>query len=120
MTGLLALWEASQPDDPLTSVASSKPVVIIAIAVAVLIVIAAGGDRISGPFYRMLATRRRAASDKDDADITDLKRQVKNLEDWRQATEGRMAEHAKWDSRVYQVLLEAGSGDQVGPPPPLF
>lgn len=68
--------------------------------------------KIFGPLGRWWIERgerqRRLALDRDDADILELKRQVRNLERWRAEKEKRDELHAQWDWDTYQRANEAG------------
>lgn len=112
-------WAVVRASDPVTDAATSSPVLVwLAIGIAAVVLVAAGWERISGPIYRALAARRRAASDKDDADILDLQRQVSNLKTWAEEKDARDREHAKWDRTAYNELVRLGA--DIEPPPPLF
>lgn len=62
--------------------------------------------------------RRQAATARDDADIAELKRQVRNLTEWRALKDERDRKHAEWDREAYVALMQAGI--EVEHPPPLF
>ena len=108
------------------------------LAVGGLVTLAAAFPRITGPLREswegLLASKRRAAELRDDADIKDLRRQVENLaaELRRQSTviaemraemqrrDTALHDHYPWDVRAYQLIIAKIGKEAIEPPPPLW
>lgn len=98
--------------------ATDQLVVWVTAGAAAFIVLLGLVPKIGETWTKWLETKRRIAVDRDDADMAELRRQVGNLQDWRQETVARQMKHSAWDRKAYRALVELGQ--DIGPPPDLF
>lgn len=96
--------------------------IYVGLAVGVIMLVLSLTPRVASSWQEWLETRRRTAqarradaTARDDADIVELRRQVANLVEWRDATVKRQVEHSAWDRDLYQWAITKGWD---GPPPP--